>query len=110
MYQFPQMLQKLMECHPTHHRRITQKELAEHVGVRPQTVSLYLKGETAPSPKILLKMADYFCVSTDYLLTGQDGKQSGKAITIGSLRDIQKQVREIMCQTNTLIAELEEIE
>ena len=60
MYQFPQMLQKLMKCHPTHHRRITQKELAEHVGVRPQTVSLYLKGETAPAPKILLKMADYF--------------------------------------------------
>ena len=110
MYQFPQMLQKLMKRHPTHHRRITQKELAEHVGVRPQTVSLYLKAETAPAPKILLKMADYFCVSTDYLLTGQDGKQSGKAITIGSLRDIQKQVREIMCQTNTLIAELEEIE
>lgn len=110
MYQFPQMLQKLMKRHPTHHRRITQKELAEHVGVRPQTVSLYLKSETAPSPKLLLKMADYFCVSTDYLLTGQDGEQSGKAITIGSLRDIQKQVRGIMCQTNTLIAELEEIE
>ena len=107
MYQFPQMLQKLMKCHPTHHRRITQKELAEHVGVRPQTVSLYLKSETAPSPRLLLKMADYFCVSTDYLLTGQEGEQSGKAITIGSLRDIQKQVREIMCQTNTLIAELE---
>ena len=85
-------------------------EAMNDVGVRPQTVSLYLKGETAPAPKILLKMADYFCVSTDYLLTGQDGKQSGKAITIGSLRDIQKQVRGIMCQTNTLIAELEEIE
>ena len=55
MYQFPQMLQKLMECHPTYRRRITQKELAEHVGVRPQTVSLYLKGETAPSPRLLLK-------------------------------------------------------
>ena len=55
MYQFPQILQKLMECHPTYRRRITQKELAEHVGVRPQTVSLYLKGETAPSPRLLLK-------------------------------------------------------
>ena len=107
MYQFPQMLQKLKECHPTYRRRITQKELAEHVGVRPQTVSLYLKGETAPSPKILLKMADYFCVSTDYLLTGQDGKQSGDVITMDSLRDIQKQVCGIMSQTNTLIAELE---
>ena len=81
MYQFPQMLQKLMECHPTYRRRITQKELAEHVGVRPQTVSLYLKGETAPSPRLLLKMADYLCVSTDYLLTGQDGEQSGDVIS-----------------------------
>ena len=111
MYQFPQMLQKLMECHPTYRRRITQKELAEHVGVRPQTVSLYLKGETAPSPRLLLKMADYLCVSTDYLLTGQDGEQSGDVITdvitMDSLRDIQKQVCGIMCQTNTLIAEME---
>lgn len=107
MYQFPQMLQKLMERHPTYRRRITQKELAEHVGVRPQTISLYLKGDTAPSPRLLLKMADYLCVSTDYLLTGQDGEQSGDVITMDSLRDIQKQVRGIMSQTNTLIAELE---
>ena len=100
MYQFPQILQKLMERHPTYRRRITQKELAEHVGVRPQTISLYLKGDTAPSPRLLLKMADYLCVS-------QDGEQSGDVITMDSLRDIQKQVRGIMSQTNTLIAELE---
>lgn len=47
------------------------------------------------------------CVSTDYLLTGQDGEQSGDVITMDSLRDIQKQVCGIMSQTNTLIAELE---
>lgn len=41
------------------------------------------------------------------LLTGQDGEQSGDVITMDSLRDIQKQVRGIMSQTNTLIAELE---
>ena len=35
-------------------------------------------------------MADYLCVSTDYLLTGQDGEQSGDVITMDSLRDIQK--------------------
>ena len=107
MYQISTNAAKIDGVPSTYRRRITQKELAEHVGVRPQTVSLYLKGETAPSPRLLLKMADYLCVSTDYLLTGQDGEQSGDVITMDSLRDIQKQVCGIMSQTNTLIAELE---
>lgn len=62
---FASTLRDLMDEHKT-----TQKELAEFVGVRPQTLSLYCTGETQPNVDKLLKIAEYFNVTTDYLITG----------------------------------------
>lgn len=62
---FASTLRDLMEKNNT-----TQKELAEFVGVRPQTLSLYCTGETQPNCDKLLKIAEFFEVTTDYLLTG----------------------------------------
>ncbi len=38
--------------------------------VSQQTVSLYKNGETQPTPETLVKIAEFFGVSVDYLLTG----------------------------------------
>lgn len=62
---FAATLRALMEESGT-----TQKELADFVGVRPQTLSLYSTGETQPNCDKLLKIAEYFHVTVDYLLTG----------------------------------------
>lgn len=62
---FAATLRALMEESGT-----TQKELADFVGVRPQTLSLYCTGETQPNCDKLLKIAEYFHVTVDYLLTG----------------------------------------
>lgn len=62
---FAATLRDLMEKNGT-----TQKELADSVGVRPQTLSLYTTGETQPNVDKLLKIAEYFGVTTDYLITG----------------------------------------
>lgn len=62
---FAATLRDLMEKNGT-----TQKELAVFVGVRPQTLSLYTTGETQPNVDKLLKIAEYFDVTTDYLITG----------------------------------------
>ncbi len=67
---FPTILRKLMDDHPLTGDKTTQKELAEFLQIRPQTVSLYTKGETQPTQDTLCKMAQYFEVSLDYLLTG----------------------------------------
>lgn len=50
---------------------VTQKELASHLGVRPQTVSLYCTGESLPNCEQLLKIAEYFGVTADYMITGR---------------------------------------
>lgn len=47
---------------------LTQKEIADRVGVKPQSISQYLDGTVNPSYTVLIGMADLFRVSTDYLL------------------------------------------
>jgi transcriptional regulator with XRE-family HTH domain len=67
---FPRILRELLECHPITNTKTTLKGLAEAVGIRQQTVSLYRNGETQPTPETLVKIAKFFDVSVDYLLTG----------------------------------------
>lgn len=52
-------------------RKATQKQLAEYVGIRPQTISLYCTGETQPTIDNLCKIAEFFNVTTDFLITGK---------------------------------------
>lgn len=73
-YKLPETLRHLMHKHPHTGKKTTQKELARHLGIRPQTVSLYLLGKSLPSAKNCLAIADYFGVSVDCLLIGyEDG-------------------------------------
>lgn len=46
----------------------THQEIAEGVGVSRQTIGQFLLGNTQPDLETLDKLADYFDVSTDYLL------------------------------------------
>ena len=71
-YKLPETLRRLMASHPHTGKRTTQKELAAHIGVRSQTLSLYVCGQTAPNAESCLAMANYFGVSVDYLLVGYD--------------------------------------
>ena len=52
----------------------TQAELAQRLNVTKAVVSYYELQERSPSPEILVKLANIFHVSADYLL-GIDGKR-----------------------------------
>lgn len=62
-YTFPSRLRGLMQDRGTR-----QKELADAIGMRPQTVSLYTQGQSFPDVNALEKIARFFSVSSDYLL------------------------------------------
>lgn len=49
-------------------QKITQKELAEKIFVTSGTISNYEKGVHFPDIKKLISIADFFHVTTDYLL------------------------------------------
>lgn len=60
---FPKRLQDLRE-----RRRLSRRTLAELCGMSKNMISLYERGEKAPSVDALVSLADFFEVSTDYLL------------------------------------------
>ncbi len=47
---------------------LTQKEFAVAFNVSEGTIAHYEQGVTIPNPEMLIKFADYFHVSVDYLL------------------------------------------
>lgn len=49
-------------------QKLSQRELAERLGVAKSIVSYYESGDRYPSYDILVKMARLFHVTTDYLL------------------------------------------
>lgn len=73
-YKLPETLRHLMDKHPQTRKKTTHKELAEHIGIRQQTISQYISGKSVPTAKNCLAIADFFGVSVDYQLIGyEDG-------------------------------------
>ena len=58
--------QRIKELRLENH--LTQKELSDCIGLTPKMISFYELGQRVPPSDILLKLADKFQVSTDYLL------------------------------------------
>ncbi len=49
-------------------KNVTQKEMAECLGISRQAVAQYLAGNTKPNTDVLTKIVNFFSVSADYLL------------------------------------------
>lgn len=94
-YRFAETLKTLLARHPVTGKRVTYTELAEAIGIRQQTVSLYASGETAPSAKHLLEIADFFGVSTDYLLSGHEDNELYRTMVDAEHQRIQEKLSEI---------------
>lgn len=54
---------------------VKQRTLAKHLGVSQNTYSQYENGVISISPEMLIKLADYFDVSVDYLLGRTKNKE-----------------------------------
>jgi len=53
-------------------KQLSQLQLAEKLNLTQQAISLYEKGEREPSLEVIKNIADFFGVSTDYLLGKTD--------------------------------------
>lgn len=67
-------------------RELNQVQLSEKLGVAKQSVSNWENDNIMPSVEMLEKIADFFNVSTDYLL-GREGKKTsdGQSIDVTGL-------------------------
>lgn len=59
-------------------KQLMQKEIAQGAGVPLRTYQRYENGEREPSASTLSALADFFGVSTDYLLGRTDTPQVAK--------------------------------
>ena len=73
------MLNKLYELRRS--RNITQQRLAVDLGIDQASISSYESGKYLPTVEVLIKIANYFGVSTDYLLELSDVKVPVKTPT-----------------------------
>lgn len=90
---FPTRLRELMR-----ERETTQRKLADAVGVRPQTISLYATGQSYPDVNGLRRIAEYFEVSADWLLGLVDAQTTNpyQRAAIDSLGLSDKAIRYLM--------------
>lgn len=85
-------LKELREAHS-----LTQTELAEKLGVSKQSVSNWENDNIQPSIEMLIKMADLFAVSTDYLLDRDDKKYiEVSGLTKNQVAHVQQLVKDIV--------------
>lgn len=62
----------------------SQTDIARLLNVRPTTVSEWKKGKYAPTVEHCVTLADYFCVSLDYLITGREPRGAPVQQIIGN--------------------------
>ncbi len=62
-------------------KNITQQRLAVDLGIDQTSISSYECGKYFPTVEVLVKIAEYFGVSTDYLLGLSEVKNSLKTAT-----------------------------
>lgn len=63
-------------------RGLTTAQLGEILGCSNPTITHYERGDRKPDPSTLLRLADYFNVSVDYLLGREETSASGRGVKI----------------------------
>lgn len=77
---------------------ISMKELGKKIGVAESTISQYETGKREPDFETLLKLGEFFNVSVDYLLRGEQYHEKTPALTAKDERDISKKLEEALSQ------------
>lgn len=70
---------------------LTQQELGKILGVEKSTISMYENNKSRPDDDIKSKIADYFNVTTDYLL----GRSNNPKLTKEDENDVFKRFEEL---------------
>ena len=74
---------------------LKQSELAAATGIDQRTISNYETGKTCPDSYALIKLADFFGVSVDYLLGRTDHDLMEKEKRSALIERIQKELEEL---------------
>lgn len=76
-------------------RDLRQSDVAEATGIDQRTLSNYETGKTNPDSYAIIRLAEYFGVTCDYLLGVSDTNLGGDDAVIHELDKIVGQLKEI---------------
>ncbi|GHU59435.1 hypothetical protein FACS1894133_6210 [Clostridia bacterium] len=80
---FPRILTLLRK-----EKGVSQREVAERVGVAQALLSHYERGQREPGLSFIVKIADYYDVSADYLL-GRTATRKGTVLKVDDIADVR---------------------
>ena len=88
-----EIFEKLMKEH-----NVTAYKVSKETGIATSTLSDWKKGRSTPKQDKLQKIADYFNVTIDYLLTGNnpEKKERDYSLTIKEQEDIDDEAKKII--------------
>lgn len=75
---------------------ITSYKVSKETGVTQTALSNWKSGRSTPTTKTLQKLADYFGVTIDYLLAGNENTTDNKELSKKDMRDISNDIESIM--------------
>lgn len=78
-------------------RKLTQEEIADAIGIHRQAYQRYEAGRVLPIITFLIKLADAYDVSIDYLI-GRD-REAGSD-NVFDLQDNEQTQREVVCRAD----------
>lgn len=81
-------------------RKMSQLELSKSLGIGNVTLSQYENGARKPDNDTLVKISNYFDVSTDYLL-GQTEWKNPPSLTKKDERDIQRELEQMVADLDS---------
>ena len=76
-------------------RGLSQAQMAELLGVTRSTISQYELGERSPSYEVLIRIAQHFHISTDYLLGVESANDKSDTIVI-DVKNLSDERRDLL--------------
>ena len=70
-------------------RNLSQQQLSEALNVSKSRISMYEQGERQPNLEMLVSIANYFNVSTDYLLGRSDGSSATSTLNANESKELK---------------------
>ncbi len=81
-------------------RDLRQIDIAEKTGIDQKTISNYETGKTLPDSYAIIRLADFFGVTCDYLLGVSERDLKDTTAVIDELEDVKKRLGEIQKYLN----------
>lgn len=82
-------------------KQLSVNKMCKEIGIAQSTYATWLKAQTAIRADKIDKFAEFFGVSTDYLINGQKSESTGKTLNEKDGRDIKQAIEDFKNRLST---------